>query len=146
MERSGESETNVRVEYLQKTEYYACTRRQAEAAFGDLGLKWIGLGYPSRHFSGFDRRTQPRSCLIERAVVCEAAYSPQREGRFSAYAMRKEIYPPEARERFRDCVLPEMRRWLQKQAAKPDTTILGHEFLLAEWDGTTHRFHTFTWR
>ncbi|HNY77684.1 MAG: hypothetical protein RBS72_08715 [Sedimentisphaerales bacterium] len=146
MERNGESEMNVRVEFLQKTECYACTRRQAKTAFGNLGLKWIGLGYPSRHFLGFDRRTQPRPCLIERSVVCEAAYSPQREGWFSAYAMRKEIYPPEAREEFRDRVLPEMRRWLQKQAAKPDTAILGYEYLLAEWDGATHRFHTFTWR
>ena len=46
----------VEVAYLQKTECYPCTKREAKAAFGDLELKWIGLGWPYRHFR-FDGRT-----------------------------------------------------------------------------------------
>jgi len=135
----------VEVAYLQKTECFSCTRREAKAAFGDLELRWIGLGYPARHFS-FDSRTVHRPKVAEQDIVANATYSPQREGRFSAYAMRKEAYPPQAREDFRDRVLPKMRRWLQAQIAKPDTAVLGYEYLIAEWDGTTHQFHRCTWR
>jgi hypothetical protein len=135
----------VQVSYLQKTECYPCTRREAKATFGDLELKWTGLGYPLRQFS-FDRRSVHRPKVAEGDVVAEATYSPQREGWFSAYAMRRDGYPLNAREDFRERVLPEMRRWLQAQMAKPDTAVLGYEHFIVEWDGGMHNFHYYTWR
>lgn len=87
------------------------------------------------------QKTECHPCTRRQA---KAAYSPDREGWFSAYPIRADAYPPHAREDFRDRVLGEMRRWLQQQMAKPDTAVLGYEFLIAEWDGTAHRLHTFT--
>jgi hypothetical protein len=37
-----------------------------------------------------------------------------------------------------------MRRWLERQIAKPDTAILGYEEMIVEWDGTSHKFHRLT--
>ncbi len=143
-EPTEDRKTKVEVAYLQKTECYPCTKREAKAAFGDLELRWIGLGWPSRHFR-FDRRTTHQPKVAEKDIVADATYSPQREGWFMAYAVRKEDYPPEAREDFRDRVMPKMRRWLQAQIAKPDTAVLSHEYLIVEWDGATHKFHHYTW-
>lgn len=134
----------VEVSYLQKTECFPCTRREAKATFGDLDVVSIGLGCLWRHFR-FDSRCRHRPDVAEQHIVAEAGYGPDRKAHFSAYVVREDAYPLQAREDFRDRVLPEMRQWLQTQIAKLDTATLNHEYLIVEWDGTTHQFHRFTW-
>ena len=135
----------IEVSYLQRTECYPCMRQEARAAFGDLGLWWIGLGHPYRHFKFFSRDTR-HSKVAEQDIVAKGAYSAQRDGWFSAYAVRRDAYPPQAREDFRARVLAEIRHWLRTQMAKPDTAVLGYECFIVEWDGTTHNFHYYTLR
>ncbi len=129
----------VEVTRLPKTECYPCTKRVAQSAFGDLNLCWIGLGYPSKHFE-FDSRCKYRP-RITGVIVAEATYSPQREGWFCAYVVRKEDYPMQAQDDFRMRALPQMREWLERQIRKPDTAVLGYEYLLVVWDGAAHNFY-----
>jgi len=132
----------VNVTYLQKNECYPCSRREAKATFGDMGLKWIGLGWPLRQFESDSRGTHRPN--IGGEVVAEVAYSPEREGWFCAYAIRKEKYPEEAKVDFRDRVLPRLREWLARQMTKPDTAVLGYDHVIVEWDGKTHKLHEWT--
>ena len=39
-----------------------------------------------------------------------------------------------------------MRKWLERQIAKPDTALLGYDKMIVEWDGTTHKLHELTLR
>ena len=112
--------------------------------FGDMDLKWIGLGWPLRRFE-FDSRGTHRP-KIAGCVVAEATCNPEREGWFCAYAIPKEKYPEEARIDFRDRVLPRLREWLARQMAKPDTAVLGHDLIIVEWDGKAHKLHEWTFK
>jgi len=85
----------VYMAYLQKTECYPCTRRETKAAFGDLALSWVGLRWPMRRFR-FDSRCRPGPNVAEEGIVCNAAYTPHREGSFSAYPVRMKAPPAHA--------------------------------------------------
>jgi hypothetical protein len=74
-------------------------------------------------------------------VVASLTIDRQRAAHLCLYPVRRASYPEAARAEFSTDVLPHLRRWLGEKRSQPETAILGHEQMVVEWTGQTHRVH-----
>jgi hypothetical protein len=143
---------------LPKTERFACTKRQMKLAFSEACPDAVEFGSYQRYFNasrpwdskylGQPRpRYKPRvqvTGLVVAALTVRGVRHPLLEGKpprssLRFYALPREKYPDESTLDFVEKALPEMRKWLQAQLAKPETTRVGlDEDLLVEWTGGKH--------
>jgi len=57
------------------------------------------------------------------------------------FPVARSSYPQSARDEMLSRVLPRLRDWLREKQAQPETAVLGHKQVIAEWTGETHRLH-----
>lgn len=124
---------------LPKTETYPCSKRELLRSASGLDLHSLSMGWPHKHFRR-DSQCHPKTA-IHGVVVADALFSQQRSAFLSVYAVREDAYPDDARDDFRERVLPALCRWVKEQMTKPETALLGHEKIIAEWTGKTHAIH-----
>jgi len=62
-------------------------------------------------------------------------------GHLCVFPVARSSYPQSARDEMLSRVLPRLRDWLREKQAQPETAVLGHKQVIAEWTGETHRLH-----
>ncbi|MDF2052615.1 hypothetical protein [Priestia megaterium] len=84
---------------------------------------------------------------LETSGIVVAGVSVQRDRKlnFSLFPIERKFYSEAAYEKFNYNILVNIQKWLDEQAGKPDTAIVGIEQLIAEWLGNKHllRYVTF---
>lgn len=127
---------------LPAVERFACSPRQARAAFAAAALEWISFGKFIRTFS-FDSRAA-RVPKLSGFVVASLAINRRGESHFCVYPVRRDRYPDAAADDFVASVLPRLSGWLAAMQARPATAVVGIEESVVEWTGGGHVTHTLT--
>ena len=65
----------------------------------------------------------------------------ERRAYLCVFPIAKSEYPESARAELVNVVLPQFAEWLRAKQRRPDTAVLGHEKVIAEWNGGSHRLH-----
>jgi hypothetical protein len=74
-------------------------------------------------------------------VVASLATDRERRAHLCVYPVSRDLYPRSAQDDFQGNVLPNFRGWLRAKKSSPETAILGHYQIIAEWTGREHRRH-----
>jgi hypothetical protein len=124
---------------LPKSEVFPCSRRDVKVVFDPDELEWVSFGNPIRTFS-FDSRATgvPK---LSGPVVLSLAISRERTAHLCVFPIPYAKYPEKARGQMVESVLPRFAQWLRAKQRQSTTAVLGHEQIVAEWDGKTHRYH-----
>jgi hypothetical protein len=124
---------------LPDTQRFACSRRAVKELFGE-DLDWVSFGaspyYPPGRVAPYSHR--PRFTGI---VVATMHLTRDQSKYLLIYPVPRAEYPEKAIGEFTTSVLPKFREWLMAMLARPETEILGHEELTAEWVDGGHRLH-----
>jgi len=140
-ERPTERRTRFSFIKLPKTERFVCTRRDIKAVFGTEILRWVGTG--TQKLKMYDRGYSPRPKFVG-PVVASLDVSHLSDSRpiLYLYAVRTDQYSNNAAGEFRSKILPEMKAWLDRELAKPETSKFGHgDDFVTEWSDSEHRIH-----
>lgn len=124
---------------LQKSQRFACSRRSVKELFETNALAWVSFGFPVGSFN-FDSRCHHQPHL-HGSVAASLSVTRAREAHLCLYPLLRTDYPDCAADEFADRVLPKFCNWLQTKQSRPDTLILGHEEIIAEWAHGTHTLH-----
>jgi hypothetical protein len=124
---------------LPDSETFPCSWRLITDLFDGDDLAWVSFGSPIRSFR-FDNQVSHRPVLIG-PVVASLAMNRERDAHLCLYPVPRAEYPQSAMDDLQVRVLPHFREWLHTKKSRPDTVILGHEEIIAEWAGLEHRCH-----
>jgi hypothetical protein len=137
----------------QKTERFACSKRDVRSTFAETDLSWVGFGNPTRSFITlrWNRQYSPRPKfsgpvvaslnLANYQVSSDGISWGDRTAAMYLYPVRQNEYSEEAADEFRIEVLPIIKHWLDAEMSKPDTQYLTGNTLVIEWTGKTHKRH-----
>jgi len=124
---------------LPKSELFPCSRRDVKSVFDPDELEWVSFGNPIRTFSfDFYATGVPR---LSGPVAISLMMSRVREAHLCVFPVPREGYSEKARAQMVESVLPRFAEWLRAKQSHPDTAVLGHEQIIAEWNGKTHQCH-----
>lgn len=118
---------------------FACSRRAIDACFGRGQIEWISFGAIGRHFE-FDRKDEHRPALSG-TVVAALTWCPDARSYLCLYPVREDLYIDQGKSSFAEVVLPRFRTWLEAWQKMSDSANSKHKTLIAEWNGSEHRFH-----
>lgn len=124
---------------LPDTETFPCSRRRVKELFGGGELEWVSFGHPIRSFR-FDGQVTHRPSLVG-PVVASLTINRERVAYLCLYPVRCGSYPQPAKSEFGSEVLPRLHDWLNGKQSRPITAIVGHEKIVVEWTGQSHRYH-----
>jgi hypothetical protein len=127
---------------LPRSQRFACSKRDIKLVFPDDVIGWVSIGFigsfklyphlfPRPKFVGpvIARLSAPHRSDGSEPILC-------------LFPVRVDQYPQGAVDEFKSEIMPKMKRWLDRELTKPETSVLGNsEFLLVEWTGSQHRFH-----
>ena len=105
--------------------------------FGDLEMVSAYRGWLNKRFV-LDSAA-PRTIRFKGPVVASLSFSRARTAMLQLYPLAASSCSAELIDEFERVVLPRMRCWLDRQLAKPETAVLGHEQLIVEW--SSGKFH-----
>ncbi|GIO32674.1 MULTISPECIES: hypothetical protein [Paenibacillus] len=123
---------------LNKNERYATTRRHLRSVFTDFEA--INFLFGLRRNFEFDSRASTMPS-IKGTVVTSVSYHRDRSTNFSLFPLSIIHYSDQAADDFNSQILFNIKQWIQAQMNKPDTSILGVEQLIVEWNGKEHLVH-----
>lgn len=135
----------------QKTERFACSKRDVRSAFSATDLHGVGFGRPTRSFVTRRWNTQyvsrPKFSgpvvtslkLVAYRVADGGISFGGRGAELYLYPVRQSEYSEEAAQEFKMEVLPMIKNWLDAEMSKRDSEFLLRQTLVIEWTGETHK-------
>ncbi|MFB7142591.1 hypothetical protein ACFCYN_23570 [Gottfriedia sp. NPDC056225] len=123
---------------LNKVETYATNKKQVKLNLPNKEDANVLFGL-RRKFE-FDTQCS-RPPQISGTVVASVTCNRDKDISIYFYPISQNIYPEKAKSQFHNDVLPELKKWIEKQSSKPDTAVLGVEEYIIEWNGKNHLFH-----
>jgi len=93
----------------------------------------------TREFS-LDERCKKKPTITGK-VVLEATCSRDKEISVSLFPILAQDLSVDAIKGFVTTALPTLCKWIEEQAGKPDTAIVGYEQIIVEWSGKEYSFH-----
>jgi len=126
---------------LNQHETYVTTKKRLRNHFSSLTDSDIVFGL-TRQFE-WDNKCS-RHPKTSGTVVAEVSVQRDRTLNFSFFPIERKVYSEAAYEEFNHNILVNIQKWLDEQAEKPDTAIVGIEQLIVEWIGNKHLLHYVT--
>ena len=129
---------------------YPCSKRDVKALLGERDDVQVSFGLSKRYELDGAEVRQPQ---LQGTVVAVASVDRRPEilefdrthgltpATVFLYEISRNTYTDEAGSKFSSRVLPALKQWILDELAKPETSVLGIEELIVEWDGSSHRTH-----
>jgi len=96
----------------------------------------------TREFS-LDERCKKKPTITGK-VFLAATCSRDKDISVSLFPILSQDLSVDAIKGFVTTALPTLCKWIEEQAGKPNTAVVGHEQIIVEWSGESYSFHQVT--
>lgn len=125
---------------LNNNERYITSKKLLKTMLEPLNIENIDISFGlTREFS-LDERCKKKPTITGK-VFLAATCSRTKDISVSLFPILSQDLSVGAIKGFVTKALPTLCKWIEEQAEKPDTAVVGHEQIIVEWSGENYSFH-----
>lgn len=125
---------------LNNNERYITSKKLLKTMLEPLNVEDLNISFGLTREFRLDERCKQKP-TITGEVVLAATCSRDKEISVSLFPISTQDLSVGAIKGFVTTALPTLCKWIEEQAEKPDTAVVGYEQIIVEWSGESYSFH-----
>jgi len=125
---------------LNTTERYITSKKLLTTMLEPFNTHNIHISFGLTREFCLDERCKQKPTITGK-VVLEATCSRNKDISISLFPISSQNLSVDAIKGFVTTALPTLCKWIEEQAQKPDTAVIGYEQIIVEWSGNDYSFH-----